>query len=104
MSEGRGPRGHKDLQVCRQVFDALAYALAELDDPMIAELALVSVVPAPNASRVQVNFVARSAIDVGEALARLSALAPSLREDVAAEVHRKRVPELVFHVGPADVG
>jgi len=102
MSEGRGPRGHKDLQVCRQVFDALSYALAELDDPLIAELALVSVVPAPNASRVQVNFVARAAVDVGEALARLSALAPSLRADVAAEVTRKRVPELAFHVGHAD--
>ena len=34
MNEQRGPRGHKDLQVCRQVFDALSYALAELDDPV----------------------------------------------------------------------
>jgi ribosome-binding factor A len=102
MSEGRGPRGHKDLQVCRQVFDALSYALAELDDPLIAQLSLVSVVPAPNASRVQVNFVTRAAIDIGEALARLSALAPSLRTDVGAEISRKRVPELAFHIAMAD--
>ena len=43
--EGDGRRHHKDLQLCRQVFDALTYALAELDDPLIAELALASVVP-----------------------------------------------------------
>jgi ribosome-binding factor A len=102
MSEGRGHRGHKDLQVCRQVFDALSYALAELEDPVISALSLVSVVPAPNASRVQVNFVARTPIDLGEARARLAALAPSLRGEVAAEVTRKRVPELAFHIGYAE--
>ena len=47
----RGRRGHKDLQVCRQVYDALTFALAELDDPLIDELVLVSVTPAPSAAR-----------------------------------------------------
>ena len=54
-----GRSGHKDLQVCRQVFDALTYALAELDDPMIDELVLARVCPAPNASRVQVSLSRR---------------------------------------------
>ena len=104
MQRDRGGRnGHKDLQVCRQVFDALTYALAELDDPMIEELALTSVTPAPNAGRVLVTLVpSRSDIDSGAALERLQALMSVLRGEVAAELTRKRVPELVFRIGYPD--
>lgn len=99
-----GRSGHKDLQVCRQVFDALTYALAELDDPMIEELALASVTPAPNAARVLVTLVpSRAGIDPAAALERLRDAMPDLREEVAAELTRKRVPELVFRIDhPAD--
>jgi ribosome-binding factor A len=94
-----GRRGHKDLQVCRQVFDALTYALAELDDPLIDELVLVAVTPAPNASRVQVTLQpAKVGLDVDAALTRLHDVLPDLREEVAAELTRKRVPELVFRI------
>src|SRR6185436_8438669 len=100
MNHGRGPRGHKDLQLCRQVFDALTYALAELDDPVIADLVLVSVIPAPNAARVQVNLVpAHAGVDREVALARLASVAADLRGEVAVEVSRRRVPELVFQLG-----
>ncbi len=99
--ESSGRRGHKDLQLCRQVFDALTYALAELDDPMIDELVLASVLPAPSAARVQVTFVpSTDGLDIDEALARLHGVAGELREEVAAEVSRRRVPELVFQVVP----
>jgi ribosome-binding factor A len=104
-------RTHKDLQVCRQVFDALSYALAELDDPVIDALVLVSVTPAPNAARVLVTLApARGQpvdppldppldqVDLDQALARLREVAPELREEVAAEVARRRVPELVFRI------
>jgi ribosome-binding factor A len=95
--------GHKDLQVCRQVFDALSYALAEVDDPVIDELVLVSVTPAPTAARVQVNLVpAHAGVDREVALARLASIAADLREEVASEVTRKRAPELVFHLGYLD--
>jgi len=95
----RGRSGHKDLQVCRQVFDALTYALAELDDPMIEELALASVTPAPNAARVLVTLVpTRGGLDPAAALERLRGAMPDLREEVAAELTRKRVPELVFRI------
>jgi ribosome-binding factor A len=96
---GGGRRHHKDLQLCRQVFDALSYALAELDDPLIEELALASVVPAPSSSRVLITLVAnREDIDCDVALDRVRELADELREEVAAEVTRKRVPELVFRI------
>ena len=97
-----GRRGHKDLQLCRQVHDALTYALAELDDPMIDELVLVSVMPAPSAARVQVTLApSRDGIDHDAALARLHEVAPELREEVAAEVSRRRVPELRFRIEPS---
>ena len=103
MRQERGPRGHKDLQVCRQVFDALTYALAELDDPLIDELVLVSVTPAPSAARVQVNLVpAHAGVDREAALARLAAIAGDLRQEVAAEITRRRAPELAFHLGYAE--
>ena len=103
MHHERGPRGHKDLQVCRQVFDALTYALAEIDDPLIAELVLVSVTPAPSAARVQVNLVpAHAGVDREAARARLAEIAAELRAEVAAEVTRRRVPELAFHIGYPD--
>jgi hypothetical protein len=98
-----GRSGHKDLQVCRQVFDALTYALAELDDPMVEALALASVTPAPNASRVLVTLVpSRDGIDPAAALERLRGAMSGLREEVAAELTRKRVPELVFRIGFAE--
>lgn len=98
--DSRGPRGHKDLQVCRQVYDVLALALAEIDDPVIDDLSLASVTPAPNASRVLVTLVPYShSIDRTEALARIAEYADDLREEVAAEVSRRRVPELVFVIG-----
>ena len=99
----RGRSGHKDLQVCRQVFDALTYALAELDDPVIEELSLASVTPAPNVARVLVTLVpSRDGIDPATALGRLRDAMPELREEVAAELTRKRVPELVFRIGHLD--
>ena len=98
--DGGGKRHHKDLQLCRQVFDALTYALAELDDPVIDELALASVVPAPSSARVLVTLVpTRDDINLDVALDHVREHADELREEVAAEVTRKRTPVLVFRVG-----
>jgi len=41
----------------------------------------------------------RTEIDSTEALARIAEFADDLREEVAAEVSRRRVPELVFRIG-----
>ncbi len=97
-----GRRHHKDLQLCRQVFDALTYALAELDDPKIEQLAIAAVVPAPNGSRVLVTLVATREDLATEAedaaLACIDASVDELRAEVAAEITRQRVPELVFRI------
>ena len=93
-----GKRHHKDLQVCRQVFDALSYALAELADPLIGELVLAEVTPAPDAARVQVTLLCPPELDRDLAAERLQGVARELREEVAAELCRRRVPELVFRI------
>jgi hypothetical protein len=100
MSKQSGDRrGHKDLQLCRQVHDALSYALATLDDPLIDELVLAQVLPAPSSSRVEITLVpARDGLDLDQAHARLIAATPALRAEVAGEITRKRVPELVFRI------
>lgn len=98
-----GHRHHKDLQLCRQVFDALTYALAELDDPVIDQLAIASVTPAPTGARVLVTLVpSHDDLDVDTALAHLRDADDELREEVAAEITRKRAPELVFRIGHRD--
>jgi len=102
MPEIRGgrSRGHKDLQVCRQVADAVSWFLAEVDDPVLTELTVVQVVPAPSAARVLVTLVPVGAdVDPDDALARLHAVTDDLRAEVAAEVHRRRAPELAFRIG-----
>ena len=100
MSRVRGGhRGHKDLQVCRQVADAVSWFLAEVDDPVLAELHVVQVVPAPSAARVLVTLVAGGApVDPDDALQRLRATTEDLREEVAAEVNRRREQELAFRI------
>ncbi len=94
-------KGHKDLQLCRQVFDALNLALADYDDPLLEDLVLDSVTPAPSSARVEVRFVpTNDQVDVAAALAKLEEIAGELRSEVAAEVSRRKVPELVFRVQP----
>jgi ribosome-binding factor A len=100
LERSGGRRHHKDLQLCRQVFDALSLALAEIDDPSIDDLALASVTPAPTSARLLVTLVpTRSDLDTDAALACVHGVLDELREEVAHEITRKRAPELVFRIG-----
>lgn len=101
-SKHRGrPRAHKDLQLCRQVADAIQWFLVEVDDPALAELSLVAAAPAPTAARIAVTLQIGDAVDVAAAREALAAYADELREEVAAEIHRRRVPELSFRIATA---
>lgn len=91
-------RAHKDLQLCRQVADAIQWFLADVDDPVLAELSLVAAAPAPTAARIAVTLAVRDGVEVDVVRAALAAYADELREEVAAEIHRRRVPELAFRV------
>jgi ribosome-binding factor A len=100
-ARSRGRYGHKDRQVCRQVADAVTWYLTDTDDPLLADLLVIQVDPAPSAARVLVTLApARDGIDPVEVMSHLREVAEELREEVAAEVHRRHAPELSFRVLP----
>lgn len=104
-SESRSDRAkhaRKDAQLCAQVQRAIEDALAsELDDALLADLWVVRVEPAPDLSQLRV-WIACSREHAGDhaapeqILARLAASSGVLRAEVAAVIHRKRVPGLTF--------
>ena len=93
--------GRKALQLCRQVAEALAAALAGCGDGVLAGLQVTAVEPAPNAGRLLVTVAAaasaaeRDAAVTAEHLRRAAGL---LRSEVAAAIHRRKTPELAFRV------
>lgn len=92
----------KDLQLCREVARTLNHALAwEIGDELLSNLQVEAVLPAPNASRLLalVSFTTPvNEIDVGKAQQRLEQFTGRLRAEVAAAIHRRRVPELTFRI------
>ena len=98
---------HKASQLCRQAMQALALALADSSDDLLRELTVISVDPAPDASRllVTVTPAASSAgVSPGEILARLNTASGWLRREVASAITRKRAPELMFTLSLAPGG
>ena len=95
----RGNR--KALQLCRQVQRALNFALGDLDDDVLAGLYVESVDPAPNDKHLMVTVSPLDAdISPDDVLVRLHRVIGRLRSEVAADIHRKRVPELSFRCIP----
>jgi ribosome-binding factor A len=91
----------KALQLCRQVERTLSMVLAGLcGDDVLRELMVESVIPAPDSTRLLVTLT-RSRSDAAtadEVLARLHRAHGLLRNAVAADLHRRKTPELTFHV------
>jgi ribosome-binding factor A len=101
----------KVQQLCKQVERAASATLAgECASDVLVGAAVVSVAPAPDASRLRITVVlapGRSAEDAALAAAELRRAGPAFRQEAARSIHRKRVPELSFDVrldGEADHG
>jgi ribosome-binding factor A len=93
-------QGRKALQLCRQVAEALHWILgSECGDEALQALRVVSVEPAPSAARLLVTVQAEA--DARAVLDRLAKAGGLLRSEVAASIHRRRAPELVFAVTPS---
>jgi ribosome-binding factor A len=95
-------RRWKVQQLCKQVERAAAVTLSECGGDELREAWVVSVEPAPDASRLRVTVVlgpTQGIDDVDAARAALVSAAPAFRDEVARSIHRKRVPEIVFEVG-----
>lgn len=92
----------KALQLCGEVAKTLNQALAwEMSDEVLSSLLVESVVPAPDCSRLLVTLsVPASAATVSpeQIRARLQRASGRLRAEVAAAIHRRRVPELAFQL------
>ncbi len=87
----------KALQLCRQVQKALGYALSSCEDDVLASLFVESVDPAPDDKRLMVTVSPLDPdISPEEVLVRVHHMMGHLRAEIAADIHRKRVPELAF--------
>lgn len=95
----QSPRGgRKALQLCRQVQRALVFALAECSEP-VDELAVSSVEPAPNSSRMLVTVASPAhEVDTVPLLSLIQARAGWLRSEVAAAICRRKAPDLIFRL------
>ena len=89
----------KTLQLCAQVERALTLALAGCGDDVLQGVMIESVRPGPDGAILAVTILlpggpgARGAHEVLAALERARGL---LRSEIAAAIHRQRVPELAF--------
>ena len=98
----------KRAQLCAQVEREVTFALAEHIGALLPDLVVHSVDPNPDGAHLRVTvYPAAGALDEGHDLAgiqeRLESLAPRIRAEIAAGIHRKRVPWLSFLVVPREV-
>lgn len=102
MKSRNARNDRKVFQLCAQVKRSLAYALAESGDALTTELYVECVEPFPNASRLLVRVHHKEA-SRAEILERLDQKRGYLRSAVAASIHRKKTPELLFELAvPVD--
>jgi ribosome-binding factor A len=96
----------KALQLCAQVARTLSTVLAgECDDDLLRDLLVESIHPAPDSMHLLVTVsvtAAAGTVDRNQVLERLHRAYGMLRREVAAVIHRKRVPELTFCVAVVD--
>lgn len=94
----RGP-GRKVMQLCGQVQHALYFILgAEVGDESLALLEVISVDPAPDSTRLLITVKRPESMTLDEATTKLQEAGKAIRSEVAASIHRKKVPELVYRV------
>jgi ribosome-binding factor A len=82
--------------VARTLAGILAF---ECGDDVLRDLAIVSVKPAPNSARLLVTFTlppGRNSAETDLIAERLDSARPMLRCQVAAAIHRRKVPDLLF--------
>jgi ribosome-binding factor A len=99
QSPDNKPHNRKALQLCGEVFRALSHSLAwELGDATLSELCVEAVVPAPNSTHLLVIVSLPDGVDPAIVRERLQRYMGRLRAEVAAAIHRRRVPELTFQI------
>jgi ribosome-binding factor A len=91
----------KTLQLCRQVKEALTWALGSATgDERLAACSIEAVEPLSGGNRLLVKVGVPLDLPSIEVSQRLAATAPALRTEVAQAITRRKVPELVFMTVP----
>ena len=94
--------GRKVRQLCRQVAETLDLVLSgDCHDETLQSLRVLSVMPAPNSSRLLVTVgtdLPQGQVDCQSILEQLAKQTGRLRCEVAASIHRRKTPILVFNV------
>ncbi|HOB74556.1 MAG TPA: ribosome-binding factor A [Phycisphaerae bacterium] len=98
----------KTRQLCKQVYRTLSCLLAgQFGDPVLQDLSVQAVEPAPDASRLLVTVrltTLRGQVSPEHVLASLARVRGALRCEVAASVRRRKAPELVYRLaGPVEM-
>jgi ribosome-binding factor A len=96
-----GKTHRKALQLCAQVMRTLNSVLVGEADPVLRDLLVAEVVPAPDTRRLLVSVVLTPSAaenDPVEVLNHLHQAQGHLRSEVAAVITRKKAPELSFRV------
>jgi ribosome-binding factor A len=92
---------HKTLQLCRQVEEAISYALGSSADPVLRDLFVLEVQPVRGAGLLRVLLaIDEKDCDHREITDRLTRAQGYLRGEVARAIHRKRVPTLELTLIP----
>ncbi len=88
-------------RLCAQIARALHLALPAAPDPALRRLGLVAVEPDPDDAHLRLILCPLDpALDPDLALQAARAQSTWLRAEVAAAIHRKRVPHLRFLIAP----
>ena len=92
----------KALQLCRQVERTLGLVLSgELNDDRVRDLMILSVTPAPRGNHMLVTLQTAEAVSQEELLeldAILASYNGQLRAAIAADIHRRKTPEITLRV------
>ena len=88
----------KALLLCGQVQQTLADVLAGCADDVLRDLLVESVVPFTTAVRLLVTVRKPADLDAATVSAHLERARGLLRSEVAAAIHRRKTPDLLFRV------
>ncbi len=97
----------KRAQLCAQVEREVVFALADCVGEGLPDVIVHSVDPNPDGAHLRVTVYPAAGArgegaDLIELARRLEALAPRMRAEIAAAIHRKRAPLLSFLVVPRE--
>ena len=94
---------HKLAQLCRQVEDAVSLGLYSSRDPVLRDLCVIDVTPVRGAAVLLVRVTSDGSCALADIEAALDHARGYLRSEAAESIYRKRAPELVFEVVPAEL-